>query len=119
MKARIDFEPIVQQIAQVVIIVDHDLRIVWANAQAVEVAGGDPVGRHCYAVYQGRQTPCEGCHTLQTFETGQSVPNTSTVTDEYGQSRFFDGFTTVVGWDDQGRPALVAEVAGEVGGTAQ
>lgn len=115
MTTEIDFEAIVQGIAQVVIVVDEDLRIVWANRQAEQVAGGDPVGRHCYAVYQGRQTPCQGCHTLKTFASGQSIPNTSTVTDETGGKRFFDGFTLVVQRDGQGRPLLVAEVAGELG----
>ncbi|ACV69138.1 PAS domain-containing protein [Desulfohalobium retbaense] len=114
MDTAIDFETIVQKVAQVAIVLDAELTIVWANAKAAEVAGCDPVGQKCYAVYQDRQTPCEGCHTLETFATGKSIPNTSTVTEADGSQRFFDGFTTVVGRDADGTIRYVAEVAGEV-----
>jgi PAS domain-containing protein len=110
----IDFEAIVANIAQVVIVLDPDLTIVWANRKAAEAADRDPKGQKCYQLYQGRDTPCEGCHTLKTFRTGEMVSNQSTVTYENGTRRQFDGFTIPVGRDDQDKVSLVAEVAGEV-----
>lgn len=110
----IDFEAIVANIAQVVIVLDPDLTIVWANRNAAEAAGQDPEGKKCYRLYQGRDSPCRGCHTLETFRTGEMIPNKSTVTYEDGSRRRFDGFTIPVKRDDQGRVSLVAEVAGEV-----
>ena len=115
MQTRIDFEPVAENISQVVIVLDRDLHILWANAKATDAAGGkDPVGQKCYRVYQGRESPCPGCHTLATFESGQMIPNQSTVTYDNGSRRHFDGFTVVVGCDSQGKANLVAEVAGEV-----
>ena len=115
MHSPINFEPVVANISQVVIVLDRDLQIVWANAKAVDAAGGrDPGGQKCYKIYQDRESPCPGCHTLKTFDTGEMIPNQSTVTYEDGSCRYFDGFTVVVGRDDQGDVSLVAEVAGEV-----
>ena len=114
----IDFEAITDTISQVVIVLDPELTIVWANKSAAEAAGTDPVGHKCYRIYQGRNSPCEGCHTLKTFGTGEMVPNTSTVTYADGTRRRFDGFTLPVARDEQGRVSLVAETAGEVSGRA-
>ncbi len=115
MHSPINFEPVLANISQVVIVLDPELNIVWANKKATEAAGEkDPVGQKCHEIYQGRESPCPGCHTLKTFETGEMIPNQSTVTYEDGSCRYFDGFTVVVGRDDQKEVSLVAEVAGEV-----
>ncbi|MEF8889645.1 MAG: hypothetical protein V5A14_06350 [Desulfohalobiaceae bacterium] len=114
MQQNIDFEAIVANIAQVVIVLDQNLTIVWANRKAAEAAGGDPAGQKCFWLYQGRDSPCEGCHTLRTFRTGEMVPNQSTVTYEDETRRRFDGFTIPAGRDEQGKVSLVAEIAGEV-----
>ena len=115
MQQLIDFEAVVTHISQVVIVLDSELTIVWSNPQAAEAAGGkDPRGQKCYQIYQDRDSPCPGCHTLQTFATGEMIPNISTVTSADGRCRYYDGFTVVVGRDAQGRITLVAEVAGEV-----
>ena len=114
MDKKIEFEAIVREISQVVIILDRELNIVWANKKAAEVAGVNPVGHKCYKLYMDNDGPCEGCHTLETFNTGKTIPNKSTVRYEDGSKRHFDGFTTVVGWNEGGGITLVAEIAGEV-----
>ena len=114
MSAKIDFERIVKEISQVVIVLDPELNIVWANKKAAEVAGTDPVGRKCHRLYMDKDKPCDGCHTLETFKTGETIPNKSTVKYEDGRERYFYGFTTVVGRDEQGNITLVGEIAGEV-----
>jgi len=114
MSGKIDFEQIVKEISQVVIVLDPELNIVWANKKAAEVAGTDPVGHKCHKLYMDNDFPCDGCHTLKTFKTDQTIPNKSTVKYEDGSERYFDGFTTVVGRNKQGKITLVGEIAGEV-----
>lgn len=114
MDKKIDFEAIVGELSQVVIILDRDLNIVWANKKAAEVAGTDPAGHKCHKLYMDNDSPCDGCHTLETFKTGKTIPNKSTVKYEDGSERYFDGFTIVVSRDVQGEISLVAEIAGEV-----
>jgi PAS domain S-box-containing protein len=53
---------------------DLNLRVLWANRSACESAG-IPVeklaGRHCYAVWAKRSTPCEDCPVNESIKTGQ------------------------------------------------
>ena len=114
MRGKIDFEGIVKEISQVVIVLDSELNIVWANKKALEAAGTDPVGHKCHKLYMGNDKPCNGCHTLETFKTGETIPNKSTVKYQDGSERYFDGFTIVVHRDEQGKITLVGEIAGEV-----
>jgi len=57
---------------------DLELRIQWANLAAGESVHEDPenlVGRHCYEVWHGRQTPCEDCPVQWTIQTGEAHNN--------------------------------------------
>jgi PAS domain S-box-containing protein len=52
--------------------VDKDMKIIWANKAAIEALGMSPedlVGKTCYQLFVGRDTPCEGCPTLKSKET--------------------------------------------------
>jgi PAS domain S-box-containing protein len=55
--------------------VDEDMKIIWANettATAHDIPPQDLVGRTCYELFFGRDTPCEGCPTIKAKETGQA-----------------------------------------------
>jgi len=81
-------------------VIDRDFRVIVANSNFKAVFG-DPVGKHCYEVYKGRNAVCENCMAARTFEDG-----TIRVNDE-------DGI------DKEGRPAHyvvhIAPVYDEVG----
>ncbi len=54
--------------------VDKDMKIIWGNKTTVLVHGMSPedvVGKTCYEVFVGRNTPCEGCATLRARQTGK------------------------------------------------
>ena len=54
--------------------VDTDMKIIWANKTAVDASGMAPedlVGKTCYQLFVGRNTPCEGCPTLKSKKTGR------------------------------------------------
>ncbi|MDZ7761501.1 MAG: EAL domain-containing protein [Desulfovermiculus sp.] len=54
-------------------VLDLELRIQWANRAAGESVGEDPenlLGRYCYQVWLGRDTPCEQCPVQSTIRTG-------------------------------------------------
>ena len=54
-----------------VIIVDKDLKIIWANrnfekwARKLEYIMGDIEGKYCYQVYQNKDEPCENYPALK------------------------------------------------------
>ncbi|MDZ7759871.1 MAG: PAS domain-containing protein [Desulfovermiculus sp.] len=55
-------------------VLDLELRIQWANRAAGESVGEDPenmLGRYCYQVWLGRDTPCEQCPVQVTIRTGR------------------------------------------------
>ena len=55
--------------------VDKDMKIIWANkatAMELEMSSEDLVGKFCYKIFIGRDTPCKGCATLKARETGKS-----------------------------------------------
>ena len=54
--------------------VDKDMRIIWANkttSMELDMSPDDLVGRGCFEVFFGRETPCEECPTVRARETGQ------------------------------------------------
>jgi signal transduction histidine kinase len=54
--------------------VDKNMRIIWAN-KASGLRAGIPaeelIGRRCYEVNHGTDSPCEGCPTVRSMATGQ------------------------------------------------
>jgi len=54
--------------------VDKDLRLIWANkalTDLVQTSPEDLVGKFCYQIGPERDTPCEGCPTIQSGRTGR------------------------------------------------
>ena len=57
--------------SELMITMDLDLRIQWANQKAADLVNNAPenlVGQYCYQVTHGRQTPCEDCPVLMTIQ---------------------------------------------------
>jgi len=55
--------------------VDKDMKIIWTNkatAIDLDMSPEDLVGRFCYKLFIGRDTPCKGCPTVKARETGKS-----------------------------------------------
>jgi transcriptional regulator with PAS, ATPase and Fis domain len=55
-------------------LVDKDMKICWANKTTSQNLGTgieDIIGKTCYKVFVGSDTPCEGCPSKKAIETGQ------------------------------------------------
>lgn len=63
-------EAILDAMADGISIQDTNLRVLYQN-EAHQAMLGEHVGENCFAAYQQREVPCEGCHILQSFEDGQ------------------------------------------------
>jgi PAS domain S-box-containing protein len=67
--------PIVDSIAEHIVLHDSELHILWANKAAgdsVNLASEDLVGSHCYEVWHGRSEPCPLCPVRQALKTGEA-----------------------------------------------
>ncbi|HEX2924170.1 MAG TPA: PAS domain-containing protein, partial [Chloroflexota bacterium] len=63
---------------------DLDMRVQWANHVAADNAGlklNDMLGRHCYEIWHGSNTPCVGCPIETTLQTGRVCGGESTTPD--------------------------------------
>ena len=72
-KAEQEKNLILSSISEIVIYLDNNMNIKWANTAAVESCGvsiEDMLGRQCYEIWQGRNTPCQQCPVLKTIDTG-------------------------------------------------
>jgi DNA-binding CsgD family transcriptional regulator len=52
-------------------LVDRDMRIIWANqttTRKLKVGPEELVGKHCYEVFVGRDTPCPSCPTKKALK---------------------------------------------------
>lgn len=63
-------ELLLNSIDQRVVVTDRELKILKVNAAAERMHGRSLVGEPCYRVFEGRESPCEGCPVRQTFLTG-------------------------------------------------
>jgi PAS domain S-box-containing protein len=55
-------------------LVDKDMRIIWANkttTKELRVRPEDLVGKHCFEVFLGRNTPCPKCPTTKVLKSGK------------------------------------------------
>ena len=61
---------ILNSLPDVVMEVDCDMNVQWANAAALE-HNPDALGRTCYEGFIGRDTPCEGCPCQKALSSGK------------------------------------------------
>ncbi len=65
---------VLDSLVEVVTYQERDLRVVWANRAALELAkeeGKTLIGRRCYEAWYGRDKPCEGCPVEESVKTGR------------------------------------------------
>jgi PAS domain S-box-containing protein len=62
-------EAILDVIGDAISIQDRDLKVLYQNRGHLDLMG-DHRGETCYRAYQKRETACEGCHLLLSFEDG-------------------------------------------------
>lgn len=66
---------ILDSMSEMVIYVDEEMKIVWANKSAIEFAGMNNrqvLGFHCFEALHLRLEPCRGCPVVRAIETGRS-----------------------------------------------
>jgi PAS domain-containing protein len=95
-------------IADRMVIVDREMRIVWMNAVA-EGDAGSGVGRPCFEVLGAGAEACENCPAVRTFVGGKMERGVRTVRGPDGRTRHLAPLH-----DDAGEAYQVLEVARDV-----
>jgi len=74
-------------------IVDRDFRVVLTNKNLLDLKGytqEEIKGKHCYDVYQGLNSLCDGCTVNKAFKTGKPFAAEKTLPLEDGTERYFE-----------------------------
>lgn len=105
-----------ESISDPMIMVNQDLDVIWSNEATRQVFGDDRIGRKCYQIREGENTPCgpKPCIVAQTLEDGMPHRCDISLTDQMGLRRFFHCTANVALRDKEGRPTAVMEIASDV-----
>ncbi len=69
-----EYQALLNGIPDTLVLLDPDLKIVWANEAAASQFNRKPsdiVGQHCYQFRHNRSTPCESCPAQRSFHSGK------------------------------------------------
>jgi len=61
---------ILNSIPDMILVLDNDLNITWANRIALELLHSDPVGKKCFDAFNLCNEPCEACNVQKCFKDG-------------------------------------------------
>lgn len=100
-------------IADSMLIVDTDMRVVWMNAAAAATMGAGGLGQTCYEAMGGDPTGCQSCPAVRTFASGTVERAVRAQTLPDGRVRHLDLITAPLR-DASGRVTQVLEVARDV-----
>ena len=93
-------------------VIDRDFKVVVANSNFKAVFG-DPLGKHCFEAYKGRDSICEQCLAARTFEDGKIRVNDEAGVDKNGRPAHYVVHIAPV-YDEVGEVAYVIEMSYDV-----
>ena len=111
-KSEKDKTNILQTMSELVMYVDTDMKILWANRAACESVGltaGKLVGSYCYKEWFQRAEPCPFCPGKKIFETGQPAEGETYSPD--GRVWHFRGYPAQ---DENGNIVGIVEVIDDI-----
>ncbi|MCK9391350.1 MAG: PAS domain S-box protein [Syntrophales bacterium] len=100
-------ESIFNSSQDLILVVDKDLRVLMSNWKSELYAGHTefPISSHCYEAFIKRDTPCEPCHALSVFNTGEPI-----LTEYYNEyTKLFMEVNAYPIFDDNNNVIMVAE----------
>ena len=71
-----------------IIVIDQDYSVVYANRAVREQAEERAIGQKCYALLQGRESPCQPCPCQDAFKTGKPYRIIRKKEEKEGQPHF-------------------------------
>ncbi len=94
------FNTLLDAIPDVLLLLSSDLKVLWANSSARRRLGGrvrEMKGAYCYELWHDSCSPCEDCHVMKTFRTGEAA-----ISQRAADGRMFDSRAFPIK-DDEGR----------------
>ncbi len=111
-KSEEDKTNILQTMSELVVYVDTDMKIIWANRAAAESINMTPealIGKYCYKEWFQSDEPCPFCPAKKIMETGESAEGKTQSPD--GRRWHFRGYPVK---DEKGEVVRIVEVVEEI-----
>jgi len=73
-KAKHEKETILDSLLEIVVYIDLEMKILWANIAAcksVDLTHDELIGRHCFELWAGGSKPCFDCPVVKAMKTGK------------------------------------------------
>lgn len=88
------YEKILNNVDEEIMLLDRDLRVLWANAKLMREHGTDVVSRYCYRITHKIDHPCKAPHDIcpveEALKTGRSEVSLHRHFDAQGNSLYSD-----------------------------
>jgi len=105
---------IISSITDHMSIIDREYSIIWTNNVAKKWFGDKLVGKRCYQAYHQKDSPCDHCNAMQTFDDGKIHEHESHVVRVDGSKVDLWCITSVVETDESGQPSLVIQISRDI-----
>ena len=114
LKCETKYQTMLESVDAHIILVDRDLKIVWANVKAKKIFGRNIIGKSCCESLYGKKNLCcdeSSCVTRHAFRNGNIVKRNllKTITLD-GTERHFEGIARAVSWDNNDKPSVVVKI---------
>ncbi len=86
------FSTLLDAIPDVLLLLSSDLKVLWANSGARRDLGekfSEMEGKYCYELWHDSCSPCEDCHVIKTFRSGEPAISRRTAKGRLLDSRAF------------------------------
>ncbi|MDO8478685.1 MAG: PAS domain-containing protein [Candidatus Rokubacteria bacterium] len=104
---------IMASVTDQMVILDREMRVVWANSATAAEVGGSAVGLACFELMGGTPETCRGCPAVRTFHSGTVARGMRARTCPDGKTKYLDLITAPLR-DASGRVHQVLEVARDI-----
>ncbi|MFH1075527.1 MAG: PAS domain-containing protein [Pseudomonadota bacterium] len=105
---------ILSAIADNISMIDQNYMVTWANKTALNVFGGDLVGKKCYAAFYREAVPCEGCLAVKVFSDGRIHEREVNIKLKDGSCKTFWCIASIAIRDKSGKPTHVIEACRDI-----
>lgn len=108
----IEWRQVLDSLPDGVTIQNREFKVIYQN-RAMLAAFGNRLGTKCFAAYERRESPCEGCGVAWAFQTGRPTLVLRTAFDAQGGTSYWENACFAIR-DEAGRIIAAAEVCRNV-----
>ena len=102
---------IIESMTDIIIMIDEDRNVCWANRKAKNVLGKKIIGKKCYEVYHDAKKACGLCLSKKAFQDGNFHEKETKIIDKKGQTRDVWSTVNIVTKHKNGSPKFLKIVS--------